>query len=157
MTITVSPLSANDLDELVKIEEVSFPTPWSREAYESELNDNLLSIYLAAHQGERLIGYAGIWIIVDEGHITNVAVHPAYRQQGVGRLLMSHLAVAASARGVTSITLEVRPSNRPALTLYRSLGFIPHGLRPGYYTDTNEDALIMWRYLPTPDILAQSR
>lgn len=149
--IEIRPMTEADLDEVLEIEQVSFPTPWSRSSYASELQQNSLSLYLVVLQEGRLVGYAGMWIIIDEGHITNVAVHPEYRNRGLGCLLMRELIDLAVQNRVTAITLEVRPSNRSAQGLYRKLGFIPNGLRKGYYTDTGEDAIVMWKYIVHPD------
>ncbi|NPV92572.1 MAG: ribosomal protein S18-alanine N-acetyltransferase [Firmicutes bacterium] len=145
--LEIKPMCEADLDEVMEIEEVSFPTPWSRSSYETELQQNSLSVYLSARKHGKLVGYAGMWIIIDEGHITNVAIHPGERNQGLGYLLMNELIRVSAAYNVKAITLEVRPSNRSAQALYRRLGFVPNGVRKGYYTDSGEDAIIMWKYL----------
>ncbi|CUH96292.1 hypothetical protein P22_2382 [Propionispora sp. 2/2-37] len=132
-----------DIEAVMKVEQASFSTPWSQQAFESELK-NELTYYLVLCEGRKIIGYAGMWIIVDEAHVTNVAVLPEYRGRGLGEKLMSSLKEAAAARGAASMTLEVRPSNRAARSLYEKLGFVRCGLRRNYYTDTAEDALIMW-------------
>lgn len=148
--VEISPMTEADLDEVMEIEQVSFPIPWSRSSYLSELQQNLLSVYLVARHEGRLLGYAGMWIIVDEGHITNVAVHPDYRNRGLGYLLMGELIRIGMQHNIGSVTLEVRPSNISAQRLYRKLGFVPNGLRKGYYTDSGEDAIIMWKYMANP-------
>ncbi len=130
---------------VVDIERRSFPTPWSERAFLSELTQNAYAHYLVALSGERVIGYAGMWLILDEAHVTNIAVHPNYRGQQVGELLLSALEQRAFDHGCHRMTLEVRPSNPVAQKLYRKHGFAPRGLRPGYYTDTHEDAIIMWK------------
>jgi len=93
----------------------------------------------------KVVGYAGMWLILDEAHITNVAVHPGYRRNKIGRSLMLEIIRRAALMGINRMTLEVRPSNAPARRLYTALGFEERGLRKRYYTDTNEDAIIMWR------------
>ena len=93
------------------------------------------------------MGYAGMWIILDEGHITNIAVDPTYRRQGIGQGLLDELTKLAVERGAIAMTLEVRVSNAEAQSLYTKLGFVPRGIRKGYYQDNKEDALIMWREL----------
>jgi len=143
----LAPLKPGHLDQVLKIERVSFPTPWSREAFLSELLQNSLAHYFTCFCGDELIGYGGMWIIVDEAHITNVAVHPDYRGQRVGEIIMLHLMAQAMERGAYKMTLEVRPSNLSAQNLYNRLGFEAVGRRKGYYTDTHEDAIIMWRNL----------
>ena len=136
-----------DLPDILKIEKLSFTTPWSRQAFLSELLDNDRAYYLVAKQGERAIGYIGIWLVAGEGHITNVAVLPEFRRQGIGRKLMQSIEELAFARETARMTLEVRKSNFVAQNLYISLGFASAGIRPGYYRDNNEDAIIMWKDL----------
>ena len=152
MIDAISPMLPEHLDAILAIEQVSFPTPWSRMAFTSELYDNEFAYYFVGLHGTEPIGYAGMWLITDEAHVTNVAVHPVYRHQGVGRLLLMEMFQQALARGCKRITLEVRPSNLVARSLYGQLGFIEAGIRQGYYTDTKEDAIIMWK-----DLLAQDQ
>lgn len=138
-------MGPEDIDAVVTIEQESFSTPWSRVAFENEVGDNQLAHYLVVDVGGRVVGYAGMWLILDEAHVTNVAVLPDYRCQGVGRQLMTTLLAHAKALGATCMTLEVRVSNAAAQRLYTGMGFVLRGLRRQYYTDTREDALIMWR------------
>lgn len=145
--MTIRPMMVKDLDRVMAIEKVSFPVPWSREAYLRELYDNALAHYYVALVGEEVVAYAGMWLILDEAHITNVAVHPGYRGRRIGEVLLKVMMEEAKIRGAERMTLEVRVSNIPAQRLYRRLGFHPAGLRKGYYEDNNEDALIMWRRL----------
>jgi ribosomal-protein-alanine N-acetyltransferase len=135
-----------DIEEVLKVEVASFTTPWSKAAFESEIYDNELTYYLVAVDtvSKQVIGYAGMWIIVDEAHVTNIAMLPAFRGRGLGEELLKSLMLAAKARGAGSMTLEVRRSNHIAQSLYTKLGFTKRGVRPKYYTDTQEDALIMW-------------
>jgi len=109
--------------------------------------ENDFAFYLVALQGEKVVGYGGMWIVLDEAHITNVAVHPELRGRGVGRALMMELLSRAVVLGAPGITLEVRVSNQVARNLYKSLGFVEKGMRRKYYSDNNEDAIIMWLYL----------
>jgi ribosomal-protein-alanine N-acetyltransferase len=135
-----------DLEEVIQIEEVSFPTPWSRESFRYELLENQRAIYLAAKNDYgRVAGYVGMWVVFDEGHITNLATHPVYRRQGVGRALLERLFEVARENGVKYLTLEVRRSNLNAQELYQKLGFVHMGVRRKYYLDNNEDAFIMWK------------
>lgn len=135
-----------DIEGVFKVEVASFTTPWSKGAFESEIYDNELTYYLVAvdTESKEVIGYAGMWIIVDEAHITNIAIMPEFRGQGLGEKVLKGLMSEAKARGATSMTLEVRRSNVIAQRLYNKLGFTKRGVRPKYYTDTKEDALIMW-------------
>lgn len=141
----IGPMSLADLDGVIVVEKASFLTPWSRHAFEQELTHNIYARYLVAKDGDMVAGYAGMWTVLDEAHVTNVAVHPEYRGTGLGERLMRALIVLAAAAGCSRMTLEVRVSNTVARNLYTKLGFAGAGLRPGYYTDTREDALIMWK------------
>ncbi|MGG4036064.1 ribosomal protein S18-alanine N-acetyltransferase [Paenibacillus cisolokensis] len=141
------PLRLEDIPAVVAIEQEAFTSPWTAEAFENELRNNHFARYLAMwHRGE-LIGYGGMWTLIDEAHVTNIAVRADYRGQGFGKQLMRELQQLAVRNGMERITLEVRVSNERAQRLYRQFGFEPAGLRPGYYTDNKEDALIMWAEL----------
>lgn len=145
--IEIRPMRVRDLDDILRIERLSFPTPWTRSAFLSELLENERAYYQVARVGRVTVGYIGLWMGVDEGHITNVAVHPHWRKMGIGTRLLLAAADVARERGAQRLTLEVRVSNDTAQRLYRKLGFLPVGIRKGYYRDNNEDALIMWRDL----------
>jgi ribosomal-protein-alanine N-acetyltransferase len=132
-----------DIDGVLAVEQQSFTTPWSREGFVNEMN-NELSYYLVMVEAGKIIGYAGMWLIVDEAHVTNVAVLPTYRGKRLGEKLMSALLEHAKNRGAVRMTLEVRASNMVAQGLYSKFGFTSQGRRRNYYTDTKEDALIMW-------------
>lgn len=134
----------NDIDDVLIVEENSFSTPWSRIAFVNELKSNKFAHYLVLLCNSEVIGYCGIWIIVDEAHITNIAVHSNYRGLKLGEQLLTHAMVLAKTLGATKITLEVRVSNLVAQKLYRKLGFKNGGIRKKYYTDNLEDALVMW-------------
>ncbi|MGI6712133.1 MAG: ribosomal protein S18-alanine N-acetyltransferase [Bacillota bacterium] len=145
--ISLLPLKPEDIDQVLSIEKVSFPTPWSRESILNELMYNSLAHYYACFRSDKLIGYGGMWIIIDEAHITTIAVHPDYRGRKIGAAIMLHLMAQAIEKGADKITLEVRPSNIAAERLYSQLGFKAVGRRKGYYSDTKEDAIIMWKNL----------
>lgn len=130
----------DDLDGVCKIERACFTQPWSMESLRDDIYVNELSHYIVAEADGALAGYCGVHIIGDEGHITNIAVLPAYRMRGIGQGLLETLFMQT---GLTYYTLEVRVSNDPAINLYAKLGFSSFGRRPRYYGD--EDALIMWR------------
>jgi len=138
-------MNVHHLDGVLAIENNSFPTPWSRSAFVHELVHNDFAYYIVAVDGEKVAGYAGMWRILDEGHITTLAVHPDYRRQKIGAGLLNALIMEGARRGCARMTLEVRPSNHAALELYGKTGFVSHGRRPGYYSDTKEDAIIMWK------------
>ena len=139
------PLQAADLDALYAVELASFSQPWSREAYAHELTENALARYFGCFAGGALVAFAGCWLIVDEAHITNVAVAPAWRRRGLGEWMLRRLFVSLQAAGAASFTLEVRAANQPAIRLYQKLGFRCCGRRRGYYDDPPDDALILWR------------
>ena len=141
--ITLRRMNELDIDGVLAVEEQSFTTPWSREGFVTEMK-NELSYYLIMSHAGKIIGYAGMWLIVDEAHVTNVAIVPGYRGQKLGEKLMAALIECAKERGALSMTLEVRATNTVAQGLYAKFGFISQGIRRKYYTDTQEDALIMW-------------
>jgi ribosomal-protein-alanine N-acetyltransferase len=150
--VQIGAMRLEDLDIVQAIERASFSSPWPPNAYRSELETNRLANYLVARADGEIVGYGGMWLMVDEAHITTFAVHPAWRRQRIGeRLLLAFLDLAL-ARQAHEATLEVRLSNLPARRLYEKYGFRPVGLRPRYYSDDNEDALIM-----TTEPLAEPR
>ena len=143
--LTVEIMEIKDLEEVIEVEHQCFTTPWSRYSFICELSNNQFSHYILARHLGKVIGYAGMWIIIDETHVTNVGVLPEYRGEGVGELLMRSLMVLAKHQGAKKMTLEVRKSNYVAQNLYSKLGFEPVGIRRGYYLDNKEDAVIMWK------------
>lgn len=142
--VHVRHMLAKDIDDVVVIESHSFLAPWSREAFEAEIMTNKLARYLVVQTEGIVVAYAGMWMILDEAHVTNVAVLPKYRGQGIGKRLMGSLILYAQQQGAERMTLEVRASNEIAQNMYRQFGFTAKGIRPHYYTESNEDALIMW-------------
>ena len=139
---TIRRMTMADVDGVAAVEAATFPTPWSRDAFISEMK-NVAARYLVAEKDGRIIGYAGAWIILDESHITNIAVLKDERGQGIGRALTHGLMQYLANLGAAYATLEVRKSNEVAQSLYVSLGFIKLGVRKRYYEDNGEDALIM--------------
>jgi ribosomal-protein-alanine N-acetyltransferase len=133
-----------DLDTVLDIEALSFPTPWSRRSFMSELTENIYAHYIVVTDNDRVVGYSGMWVIIDEAHVTNVAIHPDQRGRNIGEFLMRDMIERAKSRGATKMTLEVRVSNSRAQRLYEKLGFVHRGTRKGYYTDSGEDAMVMW-------------
>ena len=146
MKLAFREMAPEDAVAVEQVEKACFKMPWSRESFWQEAaNEN--TCYLLAldtEAGEQVIGYVGCWLSFGEGQITNVAIAPAYRGQQAGTELLKELIKVVKERGVTALTLEVRPSNAPALALYRKLGFQEAGRRPHYYSDNGEDAIIMW-------------
>lgn len=143
--IKLAPMEPRHLAQVMVIEKDSFITPWSERTYFQEIKANQFATYHVALVGEAVIGYAGYWLILDEAHITNIAVAPKWRRQGVARRLLHQLFVSATEKGACQATLEVRQSNTGAQTLYAEFGFVAAGLRRAYYTDNKENALIMWQ------------
>jgi ribosomal-protein-alanine N-acetyltransferase len=143
MSVVIERMSLADLDAVEEIERQSFTTPWPPNAYRSELENNRLAHYVVARYGEQIVGFAGLWMMVDEAHVTTFAVRTGWRRQGIGERLLLALFELARARHAQVATLEVRPSNTPARRLYEKYGFALTGIRPRYYSDDNEDALIM--------------
>jgi len=142
--VTIERMREEDIPRVVQIERASFPTPWPPEAYRREIRENRSACYLVARCGEEIVGYAGMWVILEEAHITTIAVDPQWRGQKIGERLLVALIDAARERGAKWVTLEVRKSNHIAQRLYRKYGFREVHVRKGYYTDNGEDALIMW-------------
>ncbi|XXM71993.1 ribosomal protein S18-alanine N-acetyltransferase [Lysinibacillus sphaericus] len=137
-------MTVDDLDAVMEIEHRSFSIPWTREAFYNEIEQNHLSTYLVVEDGECIAGYCGVWLVMDEAHITNVAVLPDYRGKGLGEALMKRIMEIAKEVGARVMTLEVRVSNEAAKGLYRKMGFQDGGIRKRYYSDNQEDALVMW-------------
>lgn len=142
-SIMIRRMNEMDIDGVLAVEEEAFTTPWSRMGFVTEMK-NELSYYLVMVDSGKIIGYAGMWLIVDEAHVTNVAILSAHRGQKLGEKLMGALIEHAKNRGALSMTLEVRTSNDVAQRLYAKFGFVSRGIRRNYYTDTQEDAMIMW-------------
>lgn len=140
-------MQRRDIARVHEIEKLSFTTPWSYASLLGELK-NSAALYIVGHVDSLLCAYAGMWVLFDEAHITNVAVAPQMRGQGIGRAIMLEMMRAAyNTRGAAYMTLEVREKNHVAQNLYHSLGFKKEGVRPKYYTDTGEDGYILWTKL----------
>lgn len=144
-------MTLQDIDGVLIVEHRAFTAPWSRQAFLTELADNQFAHYFVAEYQGRIVGYAGIWLIVDEGHVTNIAVDPAFQGHHLGEALLKQLLALCMSRYIPRITLEVRVTNEIAQNLYRKYGFVGVGVRKGYYTDNGEDALIMWANVPPMD------
>lgn len=145
--LTFRKMRPEDLDRVVEIENTAFLTPWSRSSFEAELRSNSKAHYLVACEGERVVAYIGAWFIFEEAHITNIAVDSSRRGCGIGDRLLTEFVEYCRARSIKRMTLEVRKSNAVAIGLYQKHDFKTLGVRKGYYTDTGEDALLMWKVL----------
>lgn len=149
MTFTIEKLQDDrDLDGVLEVEDESFTNPWTRDMYTWELqNRSVCHVFVLRTPECRVAGFCAFWLVVDEIHINNVALRPAYRNQGLGTALMRHVLAEARRLGATRATLEVRASNAGARRLYERLGFYVSGARRNYYTNPVEDALILWTEL----------
>ncbi len=139
----IHPMRKGDLQEVLRLEEECFPHPWTRGMLEEELRREN-GLFIVAYRHRELVGYAGVIYILEEGHVTNLAVRPSARRKGIAGRLMLRLIEESTSQGIRFLTLEVRRSNKPAISLYVKFGFTAIGERKRYYLDNDEDALIMW-------------
>jgi ribosomal-protein-alanine N-acetyltransferase len=145
----ITPMTLDDIDAVIELEVVSFPTPWPASLYRREITRNPYSRYLVLRPAQKdaslpaILGYGGYWLLDDEAHITTIATHPQWRGHHLGEWLLLTLLYHAKQDGATSSTLEVRPSNTAARSLYSKLGYRQIGRRRNYYSDTREDALLL--------------
>ncbi len=142
--LTVAPMATRDIAAVLRIERACFSTVWPSDAFHNELNGNKLAHYFVGRIGERVVAYGGIWVILEDSHVTTLAVDPEFRRHGFGEIVLLRLIDEAIERGAAWMTLEVRESNVAAQQLYRKYGFTTVTMRTGYYSDDNESALIMW-------------
>lgn len=150
MSVKIVPMTADHLEELEKLERICFSRPWSRKMLAEEL-ENQCAAFLVAEDSVsgRVLGYAGLMVVADEGYITNVAVFPEYRRQGIAAQILQVFLQFAAANHLAFLTLEVRPSNAAAIALYQGFGFEEVGRRKNYYDLPKEDALILSKYFET--------
>jgi [ribosomal protein S18]-alanine N-acetyltransferase len=144
LEVVVGPMRRRHLRGVLRIEHRVYPRPWSMGLFMSELGFRAGRVYLVARVDGAVVGYGGLMLVQDDGHVTTLAVDPEWHRHGIGARLLLALGAAAVERGARNLTLEVRIGNRPAQELYRRFGFVPAGIRKGYYVETNEDALVMW-------------
>lgn len=147
MEIIIREMEEKDLDRIMEVEKGAFATPWSRDSFLLEITKNQLAKYLIAEVNDIVVGYGGIWLILDEGHITNIAVDEKYRGLGIGEKILKELIEVCKEYNIIAMTLEVREDNEPAKSLYKKHEFIEYGIRPNYYADDNQDAIVMWKNL----------
>lgn len=144
--LEIVPMRRSHLKAVIGIERRIFPSPWSLGLYMSEITQPATRAYYVACTGPEVVGYAGMMVVVGEAHVTNIGVAPEWQRHGVGRRLLLRLAREARQRSAQHLTLEVRVSNVGAQALYHEFGFLPAGVRKNYYSEVNEDALVMWAH-----------
>lgn len=147
MKVRIVPMTADHLDDVARLEQICFSRPWSRRMLAEELENQCAAFLVALEPGtDKVVGYAGLLVMADEGYITNVAVFPEYRRRGVAEQIIQVFCDFAQGNHLAFLTLEVRPGNAPAISLYNSFGFEEVGRRKNYYDLPREDALILTRY-----------
>lgn len=136
-------LEANHIPEMMELERIIFPCPWTEEMFYHEIGSGFSNFYVLVNELKKIVAYFGLWIIADEGHVNNFAVLPEYRRQGLADLMMKKIFEIGSKEKVSLYYLEVRFSNTPAINLYKKYGFFEAGIRKNYYSQPMEDALLM--------------
>lgn len=142
--ITFRVMTLEDIDQIMIVEKSAFSVPWSKKAFENELTNNRFATYFVAEYGEQIVGYCGVWVIIDEAHITNLAVLTGFRGRKIGETLLRKAMMFSRLKRAKTLSLECRVSNHIAQNLYRKLGFQDGGIRRKYYSNNGEDALVMW-------------
>lgn len=142
--IVIRKMEKKDVPQVLQVEKASFTTPWTTEIFYHELMDNLHAYYYVVEIDGEVIGYSGMWVVIDEAQITNIAILPEYRGKKIGEKLFGHMMMTAIRLGAARLSLEVRVTNIVAQKMYRKFGLTPGGIRKSYYTDNQEDALVMW-------------
>jgi [ribosomal protein S18]-alanine N-acetyltransferase len=154
LEVRITPMRRRHLRGVLRIEQQVYPRPWTFGLFLGEISQRASRVYLVARVGSEVVGYAGMFRAVDDGHITTIAVDPPWQRHGIATRMLLALARAAVERGCRNLTLEVRMSNSGAQALYRRFGFLPAGVRKGYYPETREDALVMWANAVNTEIYA---
>lgn len=142
--VNIRKMTIEDVEQVFEIEKLSFTLPWTKDSFYYEMTTNENAYYVVAETEQGVVGYCGMWLVLDECHVTNIAIHPDERGKKLGERLMKAAIKTAKEQGAVLMTLEARVSNTVAQNLYRKLGFKNGGIRKRYYTDNYEDALVMW-------------
>jgi [ribosomal protein S18]-alanine N-acetyltransferase len=142
--LTIRKMELDDISQVMLVEISSFTSPWTDEIFEQELLENQHAHYYVLEIEKKIIGYVGMWIIIDDAQITNIAILPGYRGQKLGEKLFRFALQKAVTLGVIRLSLEVRVTNIVAQKMYRKFGLVPGGIRKNYYMDNQEDAIVMW-------------
>jgi ribosomal-protein-alanine N-acetyltransferase len=146
LEVRITAMRRRHLRNVLRIENQVYPRPWSLGLFMSELAIRNGRVYLVARVGPTIVGYAGMLFSADDGHVTTIAVDPSWQRSKIGTRLLLHLLRRGVAKDAKNFTLEVRMNNEGAQSLYRAFGFVPAGVRKGYYVETNEDAMVMWAH-----------
>ncbi|MFD1851560.1 ribosomal protein S18-alanine N-acetyltransferase [Oceanobacillus bengalensis] len=133
-----------DVEQVLEVERASFATPWTTDVFYQEIIDNAHAHYFVIEIDQKIVGYVGVWLVIDDAQITNIAIAPEYRGHRLGEKLFAFVMQMLNSVGVNRLSLEVRVSNIAAQKLYRKFGLVPGGIRKNYYTDNGEDAIVMW-------------
>ncbi|WP_106494755.1 ribosomal protein S18-alanine N-acetyltransferase [Lentibacillus sp. Marseille-P4043] len=142
--LVIRKMEYNDIDQVFEVEQASFENPWEKDIFEQEIVENQFAHYFILELDQKIIGYAGLWVVIDDAQITNIAVTPDYRGNKLGEKLFHYTMEQAIRLGGRRLSLEVRTSNIVAQRMYRKFGLVPGGIRKNYYTDNQEDAIVMW-------------
>ncbi len=142
--ITIRKMEIADVDQVMEVERVSFTTPWTTVIFYQEIVDNQYAYYYVIEWNGRIVGYVGTWVVLEDAQVTNIAIMPELRGNKLGEKLFQYMLLQIKLIGATRLSLEVRESNIPAQKLYRKFGLVPGGIRKNYYTDNQEDAIVMW-------------
>lgn len=142
--VVLEPMRPRDMPAVLDIEAAVYPRPWSPRVFADELAQRRSRVYRVARVGRTIVGYAGLMLVQDDAHVNNIAVAPEWQGRGIATVLLVELVRVAADRRACDLTLEVRVGNDRAIALYQRFGLAPVGVRPGYYEETGEDALIMW-------------
>jgi len=143
-TVRIREMTQEDIDVVHEIEKETYSTAWTKDILTQEVVHNKHAFYAVVEYNDIIVGYAGMWVVFDDAQITTIAISPDYQGRKLGEQLFKHMLESAYALGVQRLSLEVRISNIVAQNMYRKFGLVPGGLRKGYYTDNNEDAIVMW-------------
>lgn len=142
--LIVREMNPSDTSEVMNVETASYTTPWPEDIFQQEVADNHYAHYYVAVKDGKIVGYAGMWLVIDDAQITNIAIAPECRGQKFGQKLFYYTVEQAVLMGAKRLSLEVRESNIAAQRMYRKFGLVPGGIRKNYYTDDQEDAIVMW-------------
>ncbi len=145
--IHIENMTLEHIEQVFAIEEDCFAIPWSKASFRDEIKNNKMAIYIVAIEDDKVLGYGGMWHVINEGHITNIAVKKEERKRGIATKIVSSLIDIAKEKEMIGITLEVRVSNKIAIDIYKKNGFVMEGIRKEYYDDNKEDAIVMWKHL----------